>query len=196
MTKFNKVIKDISNQHRKIIDEWCKAFLAKEYEIGNSIHPGCFTIEQREINESGHFGYEYMIKPNDQNLGVRLNWKSKEEEFPPHDGTKFLAYVSICVKENIGHIPGTFKNNYKICWFEDGFWRSDDKDQSFQILQWIKIPEPKKPKWKQLNLCCEIFFENVDCEEDVYTIENITEVLKFCPWCGRSCDKNRKINNE
>jgi len=37
-------IRDIANNHRKIIDDWCKAYLAQLYEEGVEIKPGCFTL--------------------------------------------------------------------------------------------------------------------------------------------------------
>lgn len=43
-TILNKVIQNISENHRKIIDDWCKAYLAELYEEGKDIKPGCFTL--------------------------------------------------------------------------------------------------------------------------------------------------------
>lgn len=203
-------IKDISNQHRKILDDWCKAYLAKEYEIGNDIHPGCFTIEQREVSTPGQFGYEYMISPNDQNLGERVKWKSKEEEVPPKDGTKFFAYVSICIEENRGCVPGKFRNDYKICWFKDGFWRTDDQKEGFQILKWMKfpIPEEKIPYWKKQGWCCENLYNStlekysesngyptnpgvLQGDDNSLFIGKIQERINLCPWCGEYVNKEQ-----
>lgn len=39
-----KAIEEISNSHRKIINDWCKAYLAQLYEEGKDIKPGCFTL--------------------------------------------------------------------------------------------------------------------------------------------------------
>ncbi len=37
-------VQDIATNHRKIIDDWCKAYLAQLYEEGVDIKPGCFTL--------------------------------------------------------------------------------------------------------------------------------------------------------
>lgn len=43
-----KVVQEISKNHDKIIEDWCKAYLAELYEDGVQIKPGCFElIEQR-----------------------------------------------------------------------------------------------------------------------------------------------------
>lgn len=42
-----KLVADIANNHRKIIDDWCKAYLAELYEQGVEIKPGCFTLNEQ-----------------------------------------------------------------------------------------------------------------------------------------------------
>jgi hypothetical protein len=140
-----------------------------------------------------------------KNLRERVNWKSSEEEKPPKDGTKFLAYVNICVEENRGKIPGVFKTDYKICWREGDFWKTDDPKKGFQILKWMEIVKPKEekiPEWKRLELCCENLYKST---QDPFPQENpsilmfspneffvmhIEDRINFCPWCGM------KFNNE
>lgn len=39
-----KVVQEISENHRKIIEDWCKAYLAQMYQEGHDIKPGCFTL--------------------------------------------------------------------------------------------------------------------------------------------------------
>ena len=65
----NKAIKEISRNHRKIIDDWCKAYLAQLYEEGTDIKPGCFILyESHEFeNIDGKLYKKYWFK------------KSKEE---------------------------------------------------------------------------------------------------------------------
>lgn len=60
----NKVIAEISANHRKIIDDWCKAYLAQLYEEGHELKPGCFTLFEQELTlENGKLGKKYWFKP-------------------------------------------------------------------------------------------------------------------------------------
>ncbi len=42
-----KAVADIAANHRKIIDDWCKAYLAQLCEEGHDIKPGCFTLNEQ-----------------------------------------------------------------------------------------------------------------------------------------------------
>jgi hypothetical protein len=46
-----KVVKEISEAHGKIIDDWCKAYLAQLYEEGKSFEPGSFILCEQELHE-------------------------------------------------------------------------------------------------------------------------------------------------
>lgn len=68
------VIENIQKNYHKIMDDWCKAYLAKEYELGNGIHPGSFTIIQQPINDPKNFGYKYFIRPNtEEEIRIKEN---------------------------------------------------------------------------------------------------------------------------
>jgi hypothetical protein len=43
----DKIVEEISSNHRKIIDDWCKAYLAQLYEEGIDIKPGCFILNEQ-----------------------------------------------------------------------------------------------------------------------------------------------------
>ena len=62
--KFEEAIKFIAENHRKIIDDWCKAYLAQMYEEGVDIKPGCFTlVEQVDLElENGKLGKKYWFE--------------------------------------------------------------------------------------------------------------------------------------
>lgn len=143
----HKCLDQISNEHRKILDEWCKAFLAKEYEIGNDIHPGCFTIEQRQVNEPNGFGWDYMLVPNDQNLGVRVKWKNIKEESP---------------KDFKDYLVSDGKNIWVAEWSNKGFVYHPSYpyvDPSFWME--VHVPEKKIQEWKELGMCCYNFWDCV-----------------------------------
>ncbi len=55
-----KVVQEISNNHHKIIDDWCKAYLAQLYEEGHDIKPGSFTLNEQV--PTYHIGKDCMVK--------------------------------------------------------------------------------------------------------------------------------------
>ena len=68
MTKQDEVqkcVEEIINNRRKIIDDWCKAYLAQLYEEGKEIKPGCFTlIEEMPSMNEGVYSKRYWFKKN------------------------------------------------------------------------------------------------------------------------------------
>lgn len=188
----HEVMQNISNEHRKILDEWCKAYLAKEYEIGNDIHPGCFTIEQREVRNPNQCGWDYMIVPNDQNLGTRVEWKSIEDQTPP-DG-KFIIYSDGILLHCVG----------RYCANEENPMPSSTFLPWSRAKYWMLLPEPpiKTPRWKQLGWCCENLYNSTNKEYSMDSgypenapmlmdernqlyIGKIDDRIEFCPWCGK-----------
>ncbi len=61
--RLQKAVQEIAESHRKIIDDWCKAYLAQLYEEGVAISPGSFTLnEQSEmVLENGKLGKRYWF---------------------------------------------------------------------------------------------------------------------------------------
>lgn len=47
-----KAVQEIARNHRKIIDDWCKAYLAQLYEEGIDIKPGCFTLNEQNLDNT------------------------------------------------------------------------------------------------------------------------------------------------
>lgn len=58
----------IAREHRKIIDDWCKAYLAEIYQYGIDIKPGCFIlVEQLDVElKNGKMGKKYWFEPQDK----------------------------------------------------------------------------------------------------------------------------------
>ena len=63
--KMQEAIELISREHRKIIDDWCKAYLAQMYEEGKEIKPGNFILveQQNLVLENGMLGKKYWFEP-------------------------------------------------------------------------------------------------------------------------------------
>ena len=55
-----KAVEEIAKNHRKIIDDWCKAYLAQLYEENGSIKPGDFILVEQV--PTFHPGKDCMVK--------------------------------------------------------------------------------------------------------------------------------------
>lgn len=59
-------VREISEQHRKILDDWAKAYLAELYEEGVEIKPGCFTLVEQDASfKSGIYQKKYWFEKSD-----------------------------------------------------------------------------------------------------------------------------------
>lgn len=62
-----KVVEEIAKNHRKIIDDWCKAYMAQIYEENGSIKPGDFVLNQQACDfKSGQAGYKYWFTKKEE----------------------------------------------------------------------------------------------------------------------------------
>ena len=61
----DKAVQEIANSHRKIIDDWCKAYCAQLYQENGDIKPGDFIlVEQIDlVLENGQMGKKYWFEP-------------------------------------------------------------------------------------------------------------------------------------
>lgn len=56
------VVKDMIQNHEKIIDDWCKAYMAQLYQEGYKIKPGMFILnEQETLLKNGFHGKRYWF---------------------------------------------------------------------------------------------------------------------------------------
>jgi hypothetical protein len=61
-------VEEISKNHRKIIDDWCKAYLSQLYEENLSIKPGDFILVEQVPKMHGNvFSKKYWFEPNTLN---------------------------------------------------------------------------------------------------------------------------------
>lgn len=63
----NKAVQEISSNHRKIIDDWCKAYLAQLYEEGVELKPGCFVFVEQQglVLDNGKIVKKYWFEKRD-----------------------------------------------------------------------------------------------------------------------------------
>ena len=59
----DEAVKQIAENHRKIIDDWCKAYMAQLYEEGHDLKPGSFTLCEQEFGMyDGKYCKRYWFK--------------------------------------------------------------------------------------------------------------------------------------
>ena len=65
-----KVTSDIAKNHRQILDDWCKAYMAQVFlETGKCPNPGDFILNQQAADfRSGGCGYKYWFEPKPSEL--------------------------------------------------------------------------------------------------------------------------------
>jgi hypothetical protein len=121
------VIKDIRENHHKIIDDWCKAYMAQLYQEGHEIKPGCFTLlEQAPTYEDGKFVSRHWFKYGTPDYPEYTNWV-KCTDLMPEIG-QYLAYDGLDVKE---------------CYWTGKYWQHC-ASWDFKAKYWMPLPAPPK----------------------------------------------------
>ena len=79
-----KVCKQISENHHKIIDDWCKAYLAELYEEGHTIKPGNFALCEQEatLNSDGFLGKKYWFRFKTKEDFNMTEWTKVKDGLP------------------------------------------------------------------------------------------------------------------
>lgn len=60
-------VQKIQQEHHKIIDDWCKAYMAELYEADESIRPGDFILNQQQMNGK-YVGFKYWFTHKDSEV--------------------------------------------------------------------------------------------------------------------------------
>lgn len=64
-----KAVQNIKMNHDKIIDDWCKAYMAQRYKEGKSIDVGSFTLCQQNLSwAQNEVGFKYWFEDGKPNL--------------------------------------------------------------------------------------------------------------------------------
>lgn len=184
--KLHDYIRKIQLEHKQILEDWCKAWLSKEYELGNDIHPGCFTLIQENKDNGISFGYEYRIEPNEQEMGQRIKWIKCKDRLPDNEE------IVICYCQGYDRFgPGTLhkRSNFCIGSHINGCWKGLD-NENIDVYAWSKIPQPIEKKHE----CCNDTKNPIRCFQEygklyIGIIEHgkVYEV-DYCPYCGKKAD--------
>jgi hypothetical protein len=60
---FEKIVEDVTKNHHRIIDDWCKAYLAHLVEEGIELKPNCFTLFHKQPSPiKGDMVHEYWFE--------------------------------------------------------------------------------------------------------------------------------------
>lgn len=57
----DEAIQNIIKNHSKIIEDFCKSYLAQRFEEGKSIKPGSFVLNEQDQSKDGNFGKRYWF---------------------------------------------------------------------------------------------------------------------------------------
>ena len=69
--KILKAVNEIKSNHDKIIDDWCKAYMAQRYKEGKSIDIGSFTLCQQNLSlAQNEVGFKYWFEDGKPNFNV------------------------------------------------------------------------------------------------------------------------------
>ncbi len=64
-----KAVQEIKFNHDKIIDDWCKAYMAQRYKEGKSIDVGSFTLCQQNLSwAQNEVGFKYWFEDGKPDL--------------------------------------------------------------------------------------------------------------------------------
>lgn len=126
----DKIVQEISQNHHKIIDYWCKAYLAQLYQEGHDIKPGNFTLNEQV--PTYHLGKDCMVKKYWFEPGIPKfddGWINCSEKLP-EEGQELLMTYNDFVME------GKFVNGK--------FYHPYDDDRQEGITHWMPLPEAPK----------------------------------------------------
>lgn len=80
--QLQQAIQNIAANHRTIIDDWCKAYMAQLYQEGVDVKPGCFTLIEQDLGMYNgkyckRYWFERRKKEETEMLPMRLPESAK-----------------------------------------------------------------------------------------------------------------------
>lgn len=125
--ELEKAVSEILNNHLKIIDDWCKAYMAQRFKEGISIDVGSFTLCQQNLSLApNEVGFKYWFE--DGTPDYNNHWISVDERLPEKNQQVLIFSGEI----------------YMSTWMEYEF--SDelhwDGQLSYLVTHWMPLPKP------------------------------------------------------
>ncbi len=138
---FEKAIQNIAQNHRKIIDDWCKAYLAQLYEEGVQIKPGCFTLNEQV--PTFHKAQDCMVKRywfevGKPNYNDCDGWIKCSDALPTH---KIPVYFTYCDDGEIH--KDIWYDYYEKDWMKEGP-RGSYGSYRGKVTHWMPLPDAPK----------------------------------------------------
>lgn len=132
--KIQKAVNEISSNHLKIIDDWCKAYMAQRYKEGKSIEPGSFTLCEQV--PTFHVGENCMVK--------KYWLEDGKPRYPSYDG---WIEIEDRIPPESEEILMTYNNLVMSGWFKEGkfYYITQDTCQIEEqegITHWMPLPLP------------------------------------------------------
>lgn len=150
--QIQNAVNEIRTQHDKIIDDWCKAYMAQRHQEGKSIDVGSFTLCQQNLSwEQNKCGFRYWFEDGKPNYPRYDGWISVKDRLPePYDfvlvfadneGTGEPRPMSIARWEKGSW--GFVNNTPLMC--NQGAWMDIEYDMdSDDVTHWMPLPLPPK----------------------------------------------------
>jgi hypothetical protein len=129
--KIQEAIDNIIQNHHKIIDDWCKAYMAQIYKEKGSIKPGDFILceQVRSFNKMNNcLVKKYWFELHDKWIECTDQLPEKGKHVLLHDKTE-----GICV----GYRSDEYYNHYPSGDFATGC-------PLFYVSHWMPLPESPK----------------------------------------------------
>lgn len=132
--EMEKAVDNIRSNHNKIIDDWCKAYLAQRYKEGKSIDVGSFTLCQQNLSwAQNEVGFKYWFEDGKPNYKDCDGWIKCSDREPPKE-TLLLGYGE--------------SNKIFIFYWAMGDWHEfhvyGEIAYEVKPLYWMPLPEAPK----------------------------------------------------
>lgn len=137
--ELDKAVDNIRANHNKIIDDWCKAYLAQRYREGKNIDVGSFTLCQQNLSwAQNEVGFKYWFEDGKPNYNGSDAWIKCSDRLPEKNKENVL-----CFEESYGMFVAEYSRNpaqYAPGYFDR--WESghDCGTEPPDPTHWMQLP--------------------------------------------------------